>query len=156
VNAKQFEVIELVVRRVLQEERDTKEGVAQKSNPLLHLMHGRPGVGKSHVLKKIRDFFENIMKWNIGLEFNIAALQAVMAVQIGGETLHHVAGINPFVFQVGASKDDRRESAERLAKRLLEMRWLIVDEISMISANLLAQVDMKLRDAIRERGTYKC
>ena len=96
------------------------------------------------------------MKWNIGLKFNVAALQAVTAAEIGGETLHHVSGISLFVSQEGASKDEKRLSAERLAKRLLEQRWLIIDEISMISANLLAQVDMKLRDAIRERGTYKC
>lgn len=77
-----------------------------------------------------------------------------MAVAVGGETLHHVAGINPFISSA-ATKEERHISAERLGKRLLEMRWLIIDEISMISANLLAQVDMKLRDAVRERGTYK-
>ena len=155
VNKQQFEMIELVVNRVMQEEREAREGIVPTSQPLLHLMHGRPGVGKSHVFKKLRNFFETVMHWNIGVEFNIAALQAVMAVGLGGETLHHVAGINPFESGAAQSAGERHLSSERLSKRLLAMRWLIIDEISMISANLLAQVDMKLRDAIRENGTYK-
>lgn len=148
-------MIELVARRVMQEERETRQGLAQTSNPLLHLMHGRPGVGKSFVLKKIRECFEQVMGWGIGLEFSYAALQAVMAVSIGGETLQHVAGINPFTCLGSTTKEHQRMSAETLAKRLLQLRWLITDEISMVSANLLAQVDMKLRDAIREQGTQK-
>ena len=141
------------MKRVLQEESEHDSN--DKSHPLLHLMHGRPGVGKSHVLKKIREFFEEIMGWSIGTEFNITALQAVMAVAVGGETLHHVAGINPFTASDAVPSMEQHMSAERMAKRMLEMRWLIIDEISMISTNFLAQVDMKLRGAIREQGTYK-
>ena len=40
-------------------------------------------------------------------------------------------------------------------KRVLQWRWLIIDEISMVSANLLAEVDMKLRSAVRQVGTQK-
>ena len=151
VNDEQYAILEKVVDRAMQEERDGDRG--ETSEPLLHLMHGFPGVGKSFVLMKIREFFEDVMHWKIGVEFNFAALQAVMAVAIRGETLHHVTGINPF--RKGHTDEELRVSAEALAKRLLGMRWLIIDEISMISANFLAQVDVKLRDAIREAGTYK-
>ena len=47
------------VERVLLEEREQFATPSDhKSDPLMHLMHGRPGVGKSHVLEKIREFFE--------------------------------------------------------------------------------------------------
>ena len=42
-----------------------------------------------------------------------------------------------------------------IAKRVLQWRWLIVDEISMVSAKLLAQMDVKLRGVIRRIGTAK-
>ena len=41
------------------------------------------------------------------------------------------------------------------AKRVLQWRWLIVDEISMVSAKLLALMDVKLRNVIRQIGTAK-
>ena len=95
------------MERVLFEERETDSQPEHMSDPLMHLMHGRPGVGKSHVLKEIRKFFEQIMKWTIGVEFNIVALQAVMATALGGETLHHVAGINPFISNEGKTSSEK-------------------------------------------------
>ena len=43
-----------------------------------------------------------------------------------------------------------------VAKRVLQWRWLIIDEISMVSAKLLAEVDVRLRAAVRQVGTQKC
>jgi len=74
-------------------------------------------------------------------------------MDIGGETLHHVAGVNPFSNQ--CSDGSFKEASRKVAERVSEMRWLIIDEVSMISAGLLAQVDRKLRDAMREKGTWK-
>ena len=42
-----------------------------------------------------------------------------------------------------------------VAKRVLQLRWLIIDEISMVSAKLLATIDMKLRSVVRVLGTQK-
>ena len=42
-----------------------------------------------------------------------------------------------------------------IAKRVLQWRWLIIEEVSMVSAKLLADVDLKLRDVIRRIGTEK-
>ena len=61
--------------------------------PLLRLMHGGPGVGKSEVLKALKQLFTDFFHWAPGREFQTAALQAVMAEQLGGETLHHSCGI---------------------------------------------------------------
>ena len=143
-------MLTLVVDRVMREEMDQELDDKRDSEPLLHLLHGVPGTGKSYVVKLIREFFEEVMCWNIGGQFHVAALQAVMAVELGGETLHHVSGINPFV-----SHDGNQQACENLSKKHLFSRWLIIDEISMVSASLLAMVERKFRDAQRESGTYK-
>ena len=52
--------------------------------PLLWLMHGGPGVGKSEVLKALKQLFTDVLHWTPGHEFQMAALQALMAEQLGG------------------------------------------------------------------------
>ena len=42
-----------------------------------------------------------------------------------------------------------------VAKRVLQWRWLIIDEISMVSARLLAEMDVRLRSVVRDIGTQK-
>ena len=64
------------------------------SRPLMWLVHGGPGVGKSETIKLIQKLFIDVLHWNIGIDFQIAALQAVMAEQLGGDTLHHCCGIS--------------------------------------------------------------
>ena len=36
------------------------------------------------------------------------------------------------------------------ARRLLQWRWRIVDDMCMVNASLLAEMDMKLRTVIRD------
>ena len=84
----------------------------------------------------------------MGLEYQMAALQAVMAEQLGGDTLHHACGINKFAsLNDGSNKESQKQT--KVAERVLQWRWLIIDEVSMISPQLLAELDMKLRDVVR-------
>ena len=118
-------------------------------------MHGGPGTGKSHVLRILRkELFEDLMKWTIGVHFQITAFQAVMAQLLGGDTIHHACGI-PAVKR-GDDKGEDVKLQYDTAKRVLQWRWLFIDEISMVSARLLAEVDQKLRSVIRDVGTLKC
>ena len=55
----------------------------------------------------------------------------------------------------GGGTDDHLQRQQGIAKRVLQWRWLIIDEISMVSAKLLADMDLKLRDVIRRIGTEK-
>ena len=60
-------------------------------------MHGGPGTGKSHVIKILKEeLFGQILKWNMGVEFQIVAFQAVMADLLGGDTVHHALNIGIF------------------------------------------------------------
>ena len=42
-----------------------------------------------------------------------------------------------------------------VAKRVLQWRLLIIDEISIVSSKLFAEIDVKMRNAVREIGTKK-
>ena len=73
-----------------------KDADVPLSDPLLWLLHGSPGTGKSEVLKLVKELFTEVCGWQMGLDYQMAALQAVMAQLLGGDTIHHACGINPF------------------------------------------------------------
>ena len=87
------------------------------------------------------------------MHFQITALQAVMAHLLGGGTIHHACGIP--AIKRGEEKGEDVKLQYETAKRVLQWRWLFIDEISMVSARLLAEVDAKLRGVIRDVGTTK-
>ena len=57
-----------------------------------------------------------------------------MAEQLGGDTIHHACGIP--VNRRGDGSEDHLQRQQDIAKRVLQWRWLIIDEISMVSAKL--------------------
>ena len=54
LNAQQYQTVEEIALRVMQEEKDKALGQEGQSEPLRKMLHGGPGTGKSHVLKVIR------------------------------------------------------------------------------------------------------
>ena len=116
--------------------------------PLRKLVRGGPGAGKTHAIKLVKELFQDVLGWQQGVHFQVVAFQAAMAHLIGGDTIHHALGIP--VFTDGRSSDDPLASHMTIAKRMLQCRWLIIDEISMVSSQLLALVDIKLREVLRD------
>ena len=145
-NEKQLQVICKVVNRICEEMEDK----AHVTEPLLWCMHGGPGVGKSHVLKGLKELFEFVGYQN-NVHYVMTALQAVMAEQLEGDTLHHATGLVPKQFkkipkfETGATKRQ-----QEVSKLLEHCRWFIIDEISMVSAQLLADVEQKLRRMMKD------
>ena len=155
LNKGQFAMVKMVVERILEEAKELGEKGCIKSEPMRWLLHGGPGTGKSHVIKIIHEeLFQNILKWNMSIEYQIVALQAVMAEQLQGDTVHHALGI-PVFHKKHARVQGEEQRQEEVAKRVLQWRWLIIDEISMISAKLFGLIDEKLRDVVRNIGTNK-
>ena len=149
LNAQQFVMVSIMAQRVKTETVALAKGQVPEGEPLRWLMHGGPGTGKSHVINILRTrFFEELLEWNIGVHFQIVALQAVMAELLGGDTIHHACGIP--AFRKFVHNEDLMQTQMEVAKRVLQWRWLIIDEISMVGAKLLAEVDVKLRSVIRE------
>ena len=98
LNPEQLEFVRRVAARVVEEE---STGEAENLNsgaltePLRWALHGGPGAGKSHVLRLIRtELFDGILQWQQGIQYKVVALQAVMAEQLEGDTIHHAVGPN--------------------------------------------------------------
>ena len=98
LNKSQHEVVEKVVQRICEEMIDCAAGYVDTTRePLRWAMHGGPGTGKTHVIKIIKEeLFETVLKWNTSVEYQIVALQAVMADLLQGDTIHHAFNIPVF------------------------------------------------------------
>ena len=142
-----------VAERVIRELQGENTSVDNCGEPFRRLLHGGPGTGKTHVVKLLRELFEEQLHWEMGVQFQVVAFQAAMAQLIGGDTIHHACGIP--VFTKGDEVDQAAASQQTVAKRALQWRWLLIDEVSMVSARLLAQLDVKLRSVIRDLASQK-
>jgi hypothetical protein len=150
-------ILEKICQRLCHELSQQAQGL-DLDEPLLWLMHGGPGTGKSMIPKMLKELFRDVCHWLMGLAFQVAALQAVMAQQLGGDTLHHACGINPFGDNKPQDEKSRGKASQRqadIAERVMQWRWLIIDEVSMVSAELLAEIDMKLRQMVRAKNTLR-
>jgi hypothetical protein len=155
VKAAQLEMLRVICQRVCDELEENSEDIAN-TNSLMWLLHGGPGTGKSEVLKMVKELFKEVCGWEMGLEFQMMALQAVMAQLLEGDTIHHACGINPFGMK-NDPKAAQKESKKQVgaASRIMQWRWIFLDEISMVGAKLLAELDMKIRTVMSDVGTMK-
>ena len=120
-------------------------------------MHGGPGTGKSHVIKLLKeDFFQERLGYVAGTDFQVLALQAVNAEAIDGDTIHHALGLRPFQ----SASNNKASSggdvpSEQAAKLVSQWKWIIIDEISMVSTQFLAQLDTHLRAIATQISSYE-
>jgi hypothetical protein len=153
----QYEILENMRRRLCHELSQQSKGL-ELDEPLLWLMHGGPGAGKSMIIKMLKELFRDVCGWQMGLEFQVAALQAVVAQQLGGDTLRRACGINPFGGNKPQDDKSRGKASQKqanVAGRVMQWRWLIIDEGSMVSAKLLAEIDVELRRMVRAKHTLR-
>ena len=76
LNAKQLELLRVVVERVLVELElvpPDHEIALRRAEPLAWLLHGPPGTGKSHVLKFLRELFEEQLGYAQGVDYEARA-----------------------------------------------------------------------------------
>ena len=151
LNAEQHEFLKLVVERVLVEYHlvDPRSISRKTREPLVWLLHGSPGTGKSHVLKYLRMLLQDVLGYVQGIDFEVTAFQATNAADVGGLTLHTACGLN--------REKDCLDTACRpdTARRIAFWRWLFIDEVGMVSARLLAQVDLRIRGAVPAAAQWK-
>lgn len=95
---------------------------------------GRAGTGKSTLL--------NHLSWNTSKQLVIAAPTGVAALNVGGQTIHSL-----FRLPIGVIADHDIEQNAALRKLLNAIDTLVIDEISMVNADLLDAVDRSLRQA---------
>ena len=141
-----------VAARVLQELEDSQlEPGVPHSKPLRWVLHGGPGTGKSRTLKLVRkELFETTLGWTHGIHFQVVSFQAVMAELLEGDTIHHALGLN----WAGEKEQSHLRTLLR-TQETLQWRWLILDEFSMVSAELLAQLEQRCREIMRDLSLAK-
>ncbi len=95
---------------------------------------GRAGTGKSTLL--------NHLSWNTSKQLVIAAPTGVAALNVGGQTIHSL-----FRLPIGVIADHTIEQGAEVRKLLNTIETLVIDEVSMVNADLLDAIDRSLRQA---------
>jgi len=95
---------------------------------------GKAGTGKSTLLEHLRLHSKKRMV--------VLAPTGVAAINVNGDTIHSFFGLKP-----GFELDEAREKRvqEKKAKRYLSLKTILIDEISMVRADLLDAIDIFLR-----------
>ena len=95
---------------------------------------GRAGTGKSTLLSHL--------SWNTSKQIVICAPTGVAALNVGGQTIHSL-----FRLPIGVIADHDIEQSPELRKLLNTIDTLVIDEVSMVNADLLDAIDRSLRQA---------
>jgi ATP-dependent DNA helicase PIF1 len=102
---------------------------------------GRAGTGKSHLLKYL---YQNTHKRAV-----IVAPTGVSAINVGGQTIHSLFSLPPTFIDV-----DNFHSNRKVSKVLSDIDTLIIDEVSMVRADLMDAIDLRLRQTKRRKQAF--
>ncbi|NLT26556.1 MAG: AAA family ATPase [Microbacteriaceae bacterium] len=100
---------------------------------------GRAGTGKSTLL--------NHLSWHTDKQLVICAPTGVAALNVGGQTIHSL-----FKLPIGIIGNQPIEQSREVKKLLNTIDTLVIDEISMVSADLLDAIDRSLRQARQRKA----
>ncbi|GAA1794479.1 ATP-dependent DNA helicase [Agromyces lapidis] len=95
---------------------------------------GRAGTGKSTLL--------NHLNWQTKKQIVICAPTGVAALNVGGQTIHSL-----FRLPIGVIADHDIDQNDAVRKILNAMDTLVIDEVSMVNADLMDAMDRSLRQA---------
>ncbi len=104
---------------------------ALRSGAPVVLLHGRAGTGKTSLILSLR---------NEGLRHVVLAPTGIAALNAGGQTIHKFFGIPPRIVNL-----DDIKPRHRLGSILRRIDLIVIDEVSMVRADLLDVVDTTLR-----------
>lgn len=105
-----------------------------------YLIIGKAGTGKTTLLKY---FIKNTKKKAVVLAFT-----GIAAINAGGQTIHSFFHLPLGLLQVAIDERVSRISLnESLKQTLNEMEILVIDEISMVRADIMDTIDKKMRYA---------
>ncbi len=99
---------------------------------------GRAGTGKSTLLNHLAE--------QTSKQLVVCAPTGVAALNVGGQTIHSL-----FRLPIGVIADADLEQSNELKKLLSTIDTLVIDEVSMVSADLMDAIDRSLRQARMKR-----
>jgi ATP-dependent DNA helicase PIF1 len=106
---------------------------------------GEPGSGKTHTVNAYVQWLRER-----GIEPAVTASTGIAATHIQGMTIHSWSGIG--VKESLSEADlDAIASKEHVARRIMRANVLIIDEVSMLSGNVLTMVDQVCREVRRNQ-----
>ncbi len=100
---------------------------------------GRAGTGKSTLLQHFA--------WNTQKQIAICAPTGVAALNVEGQTIHSL-----FRLPIGLIAESEIEQSDATRRILNAIQTLVIDEISMVNADLMDAIDRSLRQARGKRG----
>jgi energy-coupling factor transporter ATP-binding protein EcfA2 len=100
---------------------------------------GRAGTGKSTLLQHLA--------WNTSKQIAVCAPTGVAALNVEGQTIHSL-----FRLPIGLIADGEIEQNDATRKILNAIDTLVIDEVSMVNADLMDAMDRSLRQARGRRG----
>lgn len=100
------------------------------------LIVGKAGSGKTTFLKELKKHTKKMM--------SIVAPSGIAAVEASGQTIHSLLGFNTVAYVPGGS-DGRMNLTQGEKLWLQKLDTLVIDEISMVRADLLDHIDSRLR-----------
>jgi hypothetical protein len=109
---------------------------------------GAPGAGKSHTVREYMDYAREK-----GLQVALTASTGIAATHIGGMTLHSWSGL-------GIRKRMTRAECKELAtnsqvrRRVVGAQVLVIDEISMLDADMVEAVDLICRVLRKDERSF--
>lgn len=101
------------------------------------LIHGKPGVGKSVLIRALRETGQK--------HYTLAAPTGLAALNIGGKTLHSVFGIAPSEGAYAPDFNNFTKNDNVIDNVYHRLHHLIIDEISMVRADMLDYIDRQLQ-----------
>lgn len=122
-----------------------REVIETKNN---FLITGNAGVGKTHVL--------NWLRLNIGM--SVTASTGIAAIQIKGSTIHSWAGLGIGKQSAPKIVDSLAEKAlkyrDRTLERIRHCQRLVIDEVSMLDADMLDLLEQVLMIARESEESF--
>lgn len=109
---------------------------------------GEPGSGKTHTVNRYVAWLRQH-----DIEPALTASTGIAATHIGGMTIHSWSGIGIAEFLTPFDLD-RISSIEKIYKRIEKAQVLILDEVSMLSANVLEMVDAVCKEVKRNEEPF--
>lgn len=105
---------------------------------------GGGGVGKSYLCNEVINRYKNSNRQVV-----VLGSTGISAVHVGGQTLHSF-----FIFGIANSADEMRRNDKKAKKKINQLNeilskceLLVIDEISMVSANLMDMIRYRLNNA---------
>ena len=108
--------------------------------PLRMIVSGTAGTGKSYLIHCLRLLLQH--------QLRVAAPTGVAAFNVDGCTLHSLLSLPT----KGDFKELEGERLNKLQQSFTDIKYIIIDEMSMVGRKSLGQVDRRLRQAFPHRG----